>query len=52
MSKNKGGCSPAYLTIQHEIHEIEDFHSGEETLDTWLRERAFANMEASASRTY
>jgi len=49
MSKNKGFCSPAHLTVEH---EIEGFYSGEETLDTWLRERAFANMEVSASRTY
>lgn len=49
MSKNKGFCSPVHLTVDH---EIEGFYSGEETLDTWLRERAFANMEASASRTY
>lgn len=49
MSENKDICSPVHLTL---LHETEDFHSGEETPDTWLRERAFANMEALASRTY
>ena len=49
MSENKKVCSPVHLTVQH---ETEDFHSGEEALDTWLRKRALANMEASASRTY
>jgi len=49
MSENKEICSPVHLTV---LHDTEGFRSGEETLDTWLRERAFANMEASASRTY
>ena len=40
---------PAPLTAQH---DLEDFRSGEETLDRWLRERALANMESSATRTY
>jgi predicted GNAT family N-acyltransferase len=33
-------------------HDTADFRSGEETLDTWLQERALDNMAASASRTY
>jgi predicted transcriptional regulator len=33
-------------------HNTEDFWSGEETLDSWLRERALDNMAASASKTY
>ena len=41
--------SPVCLTA---THETQQFCSGEETLDNWLRERAFANMEALASRTY
>jgi len=49
MTKSKEFCPPVLLTSQH---DLEDFHSGEETLDTWLRERAIANMEAAASRTY
>jgi len=50
MGENKEVCSPVHLTEQH---DTEGFRSGEETLlDTWLRKRAFANMEASASRTY
>ena len=49
MSKDKELCQPAHLTARH---DTEDFYSGEETLDTWLCERALVNMEASASRTY
>lgn len=41
--------APAFLTEQH---TLEDFNSGEESLDRWLRERALANMEAAASKTY
>jgi len=40
---------PVPLTAKH---DTEDFCSGEETLDTWLQERALDNMAASASRTY
>lgn len=46
---SKEFCSPAHITTKH---DLEDFRSGEETLDNWLRERAIANMELSASRTY
>ncbi len=49
MSKKKEFCPPVHLTAKH---DTEDFYSGEETLDSWLRARALANMEASASRTY
>lgn len=42
-------CQPVYLTTKH---QIEHFRSGEEILDSWLRERALANMETFASRTY
>jgi hypothetical protein len=35
-----------------EAHEIGDFHSGEVTLDDWLRRRARANQASGASRTY
>lgn len=42
-------CPPVSLT---EKHEIVQFCSGEESLDSWLRERALANMKAFASRTY
>ena len=49
MSKDKEICPPVHLTVKH---DTEDFYSGEETLDNWLRERALANMEALASRTY
>ena len=41
MSENKRFCSPAYLT---ERHDLEDFQSGEEALDSWLRDRALDNM--------
>lgn len=52
MSKGKGTtefCTPVYLTDKH---DLENFNSGEEMLDSWLRERALANMESAASRTY
>ena len=42
MSENKEFCSPIYLT---EGHDLEDFQSGEEALDSWLRDRALDNME-------
>ena len=42
-------CPPVSLTAKHETAQ---FCSGEESLDSWLRERALANMEAFASRTY
>jgi GNAT superfamily N-acetyltransferase len=45
----KAFCPPILLS---EKHEIVRFFSGEQTLDDWLRERAFANMRAFASRTY
>lgn len=40
---------PTYLTTKH---DLEEFKSGEETLDSWLRERALDNMKNAASRTY
>ncbi len=49
MSENKRFCSPAYLTTSH---DLEDFQSGEEALDSWLRDRALDNMATGASRTY
>jgi GNAT superfamily N-acetyltransferase len=33
-------------------HEIEDFTSGEASLDDWLRRRARANQVSGATRTY
>jgi GNAT superfamily N-acetyltransferase len=33
-------------------HKRDDFESGEPTLDDWLKERALANMQNAASRTY
>ena len=33
-------------------HQVEDFHSGESSLDDWLRRRARANQASGASRTY
>jgi predicted N-acetyltransferase YhbS len=41
--------SPVLITKQHYLDE---FHSGEEILDSWLRERAISNTETAASRTY
>ena len=49
MNEHKKFCSPAYLT---ERHDLEDFQSGEEALDSWLRDRALDNMATGASRTY
>jgi GNAT superfamily N-acetyltransferase len=40
---------PTPITPQH---DLEDFYSGEEALDDWLRERALANMENLATKTY
>lgn len=40
---------PAHLAAKH---DLEDFRSGEDTLDHWLRERAMDNMANAASRTY
>ena len=42
-------CAPVYLTAEY---DLENFHCGEEMLDSWLRKRALANMETAASRTY
>ena len=33
-------------------HEIQEFNSGEESLDDWLRRRARANQVSGGSRTY
>jgi GNAT superfamily N-acetyltransferase len=33
-------------------HDLSQFHSGEPTLDEWLRKRARQNEESGASRTY
>jgi GNAT superfamily N-acetyltransferase len=41
--------APAPLTAEH---ELEEFSSGVEPLDTWLRQRARANEAGNASRTY
>lgn len=40
---------PAPLTAGH---ELADFQSGEPVLDEWLPERAIANAESAASKTY
>ena len=49
MSEGKQFTPPVPLTIKH---DTDDFCSGEETLDIWLRERALDNMAVSASKTY
>lgn len=36
----------------NEQHNINDFNSGEEILDLWLKNRAIKNQKANASRTY
>jgi GNAT superfamily N-acetyltransferase len=40
---------PALLT---EAHDGSSFNSGEPALDDWLRQRAWDNLQAAASRTY
>ena len=40
---------PVLLT---EAHDASTFTSGELVLDDWLRQRAWANLQAAASRTY
>jgi GNAT superfamily N-acetyltransferase len=40
---------PCLLT---ESHDTSSFNAGEPTLDDWLRQRAWNNMQAAASRTY
>jgi GNAT superfamily N-acetyltransferase len=42
-------CHPVILTVEH---DLADFNSGEAQLDCWLRDRALANIEIAASRTY
>lgn len=37
------------LTVEH---DISDFYSGEEMLDTWLRTRALKNDSTGATRTF
>ena len=39
-------------TLLDELHELDPFHSGNDTLDEWLRRRARANQAGGASRTY
>lgn len=41
--------APVLLT---QTHEASTFDSGELALDDWLRKRAWANLQAGASRTY
>lgn len=48
-SVNVDLCPPIILTVEH---DLADFDSGEGLLDSWLRDRALANMEMAASRTY
>ena len=41
--------APAPLTEQH---DIKNFHSGVDSLDTWLKRRALKNQATGASRTF
>ena len=45
-----GKLSPPEPLADH--HEIQEFNSGEASLDDWLRRRARANQASGASRTY
>lgn len=44
------GLSPPEPIGDH--HDVEDFRSGEATLDDWLKRRARGNQISGASRTY
>jgi len=46
---NKAFSPPVPLSLHH---YTEDFQSGEDSLDSWLHERAMDNMQMGASRTY
>lgn len=39
-------------TLLTEVHDGSSFNSGEPALDDWLRQRAWDNLQAAASRTY
>ncbi len=41
--------APTLLTAHH---ELQAFKSGEESLDSWLQDRALDNIKSGASRTY
>jgi predicted N-acetyltransferase YhbS len=45
-----GQLSPAAPLADH--HEVDDFSSGEPSLDDWLRRRARANQASGATRTF
>ena len=45
-----GMLSPPELLADH--HALEDFSSGQASLDDWLKRRARANQASGASRTY
>ncbi len=44
------GLRPPELLAEH--HRLESFSCGEDSLDDWLRRRAWANQASGASRTY
>ncbi len=50
MAKTPSAFSPPVLLT--EAHDSSAFNSGEPVLDDWLRERAWHNLQAAASRTY
>lgn len=45
-----GPLSPAAPLADH--HQVDDFNSGEPSLDDWLRRRARANQASGATRTF
>lgn len=49
MTKPAAFTAPVPLAPEH---RIDAFVSGEDSLDTWLRDRALDNMRLKASRTY
>lgn len=49
MGEVRGLSAPVLLA---DGHDLESFHSGEASLDDWLRRRARANQVSGATRTY
>lgn len=49
MSDIKKLLAPTLLT---EHHDLQNFSSGEDSLDSWLQNRALDNLKVGASRTY
>ena len=49
---SKPALSPRAPVLLAQRHDLKCFASGEQVLDDWLRQRALANLENGASRSY